>query len=133
MAEERFGDLARLVGRILIAAIFIYDATQLVRFPEGSATFMEQFGVPALLLYPTAIFEFFGGLLIVIGLFTRLTALAFTGFCLLTALIFHHDLANSSEVLQFGKDLGLAGGFMFLFASGAGCFSFDQRRLGARG
>ena len=132
MIRQPFADLAPLVGRVLIAAIFIYDATQILRSPDGTAAFMEQFGVPSLLLYPTAIFEFFGGLLVVVGLYTRLTAVGFAGFCMLTALIFHHDLTDANEVLQFGKDFGLAGGFLFLFASGAGAFSIDQKRLTRR-
>ena len=131
MTREPFGDPALLVGRVLIAAIFIYDATLIVRSPDGTAAFMEQFGVPAILLYPTAIFEFFGGLMLVVGLYARQAALGFAVFCMLTALIFHHNLADANEVLQFGKDFGLAGGFLLLFASGPGSFSFDQRRLRA--
>ena len=121
--------LALLIGRVAIAAVFIYDATLLVRFPEANAAFMERFGVPGAMLWPTALFQFAGGLLIVAGLATRTTALAFAGFCAVTALIFHHDVGGVSEAVQFGKDVGLAGGFLFLVASGAGAWSLD-RRLG---
>jgi hypothetical protein len=60
------------------------------------------------------------GLMIVAGFLTRLTSLGFAGFCLLTALIFHRDLADVTELIQFGKDFGLAGGFLFLAVAGAG-------------
>jgi CHAD domain-containing protein len=32
------------------------------------------------------------------------------------------------EILHFGKDFAMAGGFLFLFASGAGSLSFDAWR-----
>lgn len=119
--------LALLVGRAFIATVFIYDAVLLTRSPAVNIAFMERFGVPGLLLWPTAIFELVGGMLIILGLATRAAALAFVGFCLLTALIFHHQFADLSEVIQFGKDLGLTGGFLFLFAVGPGPLSLDHR------
>ena len=120
-------NLAILLGRIFIAAIFIYDATLIVRFPSDNVAYMESFGVPAFLLWPTGLFQFAGGLMIVLGLLTRIVALGFAGFCLVTALTFHRDLADLTELIQFGKDFGLAGGFLFLAAGGAGGWSLDAR------
>jgi putative oxidoreductase len=125
MVELR--NLALLGGRIFIATVFIYDAFLLARSPADSVAYMEQFGVPGALLWPTALFEFVGGLMIVAGLLTRLTSLGFAGFCILTALIFHRDLADTTEIIQFGKDFGLAGGFLFLAVAGAGSWSLDAQ------
>ncbi len=111
--------------RVLIATVFIYDATLLVRFPADNAAYMTQYGISSLLLYPTAAFQFFGGLLIVAGYFARPIALAFSGFCLLTAAIFHHDFSQPLEMIAFGKDIGLAAGFLSLFIHGPGNFSID--------
>jgi putative oxidoreductase len=120
-----FRNLVLLVGRIVIAAIFIYDASLIARFPADNLSYIEGFGVPGFMLWPTAAFQFVGGLLIVLGLLTRLTAVGFAGFCVLTALIFHHNFADVMETIQFGKDFGLAGGFLFLVAGGAGGWSLD--------
>jgi len=125
---DGFRDPILLVGRLFIAAIFIYDATLAVRFADANVAYMQQFGVPGFLLYPAAIFQFVGGLLILVGLYARATALAFAGFCVLTALIFHHEWADLNELVQFGKDFGLAGGYLFLTAAGAGRWSVDHRR-----
>lgn len=111
---DRLGGLIRLVARIFIAAVFIYDATLMVRFPADNVAFMEQFGVPGLLLYPTALFQFLGGLAIVFGVWLRPLALAFAGFCLVTAIVFHRNFADVNELIQFGKDFALAGGFLIL-------------------
>ncbi len=124
---DRLRDPLLLAGRVLIAALFVYDATVLVRSPEAIAAYMEEFGVPSLLLYPTAILQFAGGLMIVIGFRARPAALALAAFCLATALLFHRQLADPNELIQFGKDLGLAGGYLFLAAAGAGRFSLDRR------
>ena len=59
---DTWRNLAILAGRIFIAAIFIYDATLLARFPDDNVAFMESFGVPGFLLWPTAIFQFACGL-----------------------------------------------------------------------
>jgi putative oxidoreductase len=120
-------NLALLAGRIFIAAIFIYDATLIARFPGDNVAYLESHGVPSFALWPTALFQFAGGLMIVVGLLTRLTALGFAAFCLLTALTFHRDLVDLNELVQFGKDFGLAGGFLFLAAGGAGDWSLDVR------
>jgi putative oxidoreductase len=120
-------NLALLAGRIFIAAIFVYDATLLARFPADNVAYLESFGVPSFVLWPTAFFQFAGGLMIVAGLVTRLTALGFAAFCLLTALLFHRNLVDLTELIQFGKDFGLAGGYLFLAAGGAGDWSLDAR------
>ena len=126
---ESLRNLAILAGRILIAGVFIYDAILLVRFPEANMIYMEEYDVPTILLWPTAAFQFLGGIMIVLGYWTRLTALAFAGFCCATALIFHWD-SETGELIQFGKDMALAGGFLFLAVAGGGRWSVDGYRGG---
>ncbi len=122
---DRLRDPILLAGRVLIAAIFIYDATSMMRFADANIAYMEQFGVPGILLLPTAAFQLVGGLAIVVGYRTRPAALAFAAFCLATALIFHRQFDDPNELVQFGKDVGLAGGYLLLAAQGAGSLSVD--------
>ena len=124
---DRLRDPLLLIGRVLIAALFIDDATLMVRFADANAAYMEQFGLSGLLLYPTALLQFAGGVLVLFGAWTRPAALALAAFCLATALVFHHQLADTGEIIQFGKDIGLAGGYLFLAAEGAGTVSVDHR------
>jgi putative oxidoreductase len=63
--------------------------------------------------------------LIGLGLLTRLVAAIFFVFCVMTAALFHNRLGVSTEALQFGKDFGLAGGFLFLIVTGPGALSLD--------
>ena len=59
------------------------------------------------------------------GFQSRLAALALTGFCILTALLFHTNFADANELIQFNKDIAIAGGFLALVAFGAGGWSLD--------
>jgi putative oxidoreductase len=120
--------LALLAGRILIAAIFIYDAMLIGQYPAENHSFIQSFGVPGFLLWPAAALQLVGGVLVVIGLATRIAALALGAFCLLTAAIFHTNFADTMEAIQFGKDIGLAGGFLFLSANGPGAWSVEGWR-----
>ncbi len=121
-------NLGLLFGRFLIAAVFIFDATVIVRSPDNTAAFIASVGLPGQLAWLVALGQFVGGILIVVGLWTRLSALAFAAFCVATALLFHGNLASTNEMIQAGKDLAIAGGFLFLAAAGPGAWSVDGRR-----
>ena len=97
----------------------------MIRAPDANIAYMKQFGVPGVLLYPTAVLQFAGGLMIVVGWRAHLAGLALAAFCVATALTFHSQLSDLDQQIQFGKDLGLAGGFLILAASGPGRWSVD--------
>jgi len=121
-----FAAAAALIGRIFIAGIFLWDGWVMVRSYDASVAYAETFGVPGFLLPAAAALQLIGGALVVIGLWTREVAVLFALYCVATALIFHRNFADAGEILQFGKDFALAGGFLFLFANGAGVWSLDQ-------
>jgi putative oxidoreductase len=122
---DRLRDLAILAGRILLSGLFIYDGAIMLRSWDETAAYMTEFGVPAVLLPVAAAFQIVGGILLVLGYQARWVALGFTGFCLVTAVVFHLTTGN---VIQVGKDAGLAGGFLVLAAAGAGRLSVDAFR-----
>jgi len=124
-------NLAFLLGRLMVAALFIYDAWVTVRAPGGAASYIDKVGLPGnTLSVVLAAAMLIGGLLIVVGLWTRLAALAFAAFCIATATLFHYHPADVGEMIQMGKDLAVAGGFLFLAAAGPGIYSIDARRRG---
>jgi putative oxidoreductase len=121
-------NVAFLLGRFLIAAVFIFDATVIARSPDATASFIENAGLPGQLAWLVALCQFVGGILIIVGLWTRLAALAFAAFCIATAVLFHRNVGSINELIQAGKDLAIAGGFLFLAAAGPGAWSVDGRR-----
>jgi len=118
---------AALVGRVLLAALFLLEGWSKVRGYGPAVAYMERFSVPGLLL-PAAIFvELAGGILLIIGWQARCAALALAIFCIVTALLFHTNLADRNQLLHFEKDLAIAGGLLVLAAFGPGRFSLDGR------
>ena len=123
---DQLRDLGLLAGRICLAALFIYDATVIVGAWQANAEYLTAHGVPSALLPLAALFQFLGGVILVIGYRTALTALAFAAFCVATAVLFHFRDGN---MVMFAKDIALAGGFLVLAAAGAGRFSADAYRI----
>lgn len=121
-------DFSELTGRVLIAAIFIISGVGKIGGYAGTQGYMEAMGVPGALLPLVILAEVGGGLLVVFGLWTRLSALALAGFSLLSALLFHANLGDPMQQIMFLKNVAIAGGFLFLFAHGAGRISLDARR-----
>ena len=114
-----------LVGRVLLAAIFLHEAWSKLTGYAGAVAYMQAFGVPAQLL-PLAIAAELGcGVMIVVGFYTRIAALVLAGFCVATAALFHFDLNDGNQLLHFEKNLAIAGGFLVLFAQGGGAWSLD--------
>lgn len=123
-----FETAAIAVARILLSGLFLYEAWFKLTHYAQAVGYAETFGIPAAALPLALIVEAGGGLLILIGLQVRIAALALAAFCISTAVLFHLKLSDGGEVLHFGKDLGLAGGFLLLAAFGAGAFSIDALR-----
>lgn len=116
-----------LLGRFLIALIFIGAGYSKIGGYEGTAAYMTSMGVPGALLPLVIAAELGGGLLVLAGLFTRFAALALAGFSVISAVLFHGNVADPMQQILFMKNLAMAGGFLFLVANGAGRFSLDRR------
>ena len=114
-----------LLARLMLVFIFIIEGWGKIGNYAGTQEYMASHGVPGTLLPLVILTELGGGLLVAVGLLTRLAALALAGFCVLAALIFHQNLADANEFIQFTKDMAIAGGFLMLVAFGAGSWSID--------
>jgi len=118
-----------LVGRVLLAFLFIMEALSKISNYDLAAKYTAAFGVPTQLLPLAIAVELLGGAMIAFGWHTRLASLALAAFCLAAAVIFHTRFGDRNQLIHFEKDLALAGAFLVLAARGAGRLSLD--RLGA--
>ncbi len=116
-----------LIGRLLLASLFILEGWSKLKGYDGAAAYMQKFGVSGGLLPFVILAEIGAGACIAIGWQTRGAALALAGFSILAAAIFHANLADRNQLLHFEKDLAIAGGLLILLAQGAGDWSLDQR------
>ena len=48
-------------------------------------------------------------------------------FCVVSAVMFHSNFSEQNEMINFLKNIAIAGGFLFLVAHGAGKFALDNR------
>ena len=128
---NKLAPFAELLGRILIAAIFVAAGASKIGGYAGTQAYMASAGVPGFLLPLVIATELGGGLLVMLGLFTRQAAFAVGGFSALSALIFHHNFADPMQQILFMKDFAMAGGFLLLVVNGAGAWSLDARRAAA--
>ena len=121
-------NLLDLIGRILISALFLISAYNKIFSIDGTMGWMQGFGVPGFLLYPTIALEIILPVFIIIGYQARISAGLLSIFCILTAFIFHLDFSNQMQVIAFLKNIGLAGGMLFLVVHGAKDFSMEKKK-----
>ena len=117
-----------LIGRILISALFLISAYNKIFNLEGSMSWMEGFGVPSFLIFPAIAIEIILPVLVIIGYQARLAAGILSIFCILTAFVFHFDFSNQSQLISFLKNIGLAGGFLFILAHGTKEWAVDREK-----
>jgi len=118
---------ANLIGRILLAHIFLLAGINKITGYSGTQGYMEGMGVPGMLLPLVILLEIGGALALIVGWQTRWAAYALALFSIVAALIFHSNLSEQIQMILFMKNWALAGGLLVLAANGAGAFSLEQR------
>jgi putative oxidoreductase len=119
-----------LVGRILLSIIFILAGFGKFTGLAGTAGYFGSMGLPMPMVTAVvvALVELVGGLAILLGFFTRPASYLLAAFCLATAFVAHFDFADQMQMINFQKNLAMAGGFLVLAAFGPGALSVDARR-----
>ena len=132
MNESKLTAATRMTGRALMSAIFIMAGISKLGAYAATQGYMESMGVPGILLPLVILLELGGGVSVLLGWQTRISAFLLTGFCIVSALIFHANFGDQMQSILFMKNLAMAGGFLFLVAGGAGAWSLDARRQASR-
>jgi putative oxidoreductase len=121
---------AIVVGRILLAAMFVLAGFAKLTDIAGTAAWFGSIGLPAptIVAVLVGLLELIGGLAIVVGFQTRIAALAIAAFTIGASLLAHMNLADMTQFLFFQKNFAIVGGLLVLAAVGAGSYSLDARR-----
>jgi putative oxidoreductase len=119
-----------LLGRVLLSALFLLSGVGKIAAYGATAGYMASVGAPSALLPLVIVTEVAGAIAIVVGWKTRPVSVLLAGFTVLTALLFHSNLADQMQMTMFLKNLSIAGAFLLLAANGAGRYSVDARRPG---
>ena len=130
---ERMHDGLLLIGRIMIAAVFLMTVSG-----GGPADFYLKslnYPAPGLMATLAHIAEWIIVITLIFGLATRvgaLLALVFVVIAVLTAHLYWQYPAQQQPLqwVFLSKDIAIAGGILILFLTGAGRYSVDARLRG---
>ena len=125
---------AALVGRILLALIFITSGFSKITGFEGTVGYIASKGLPLPQVGAVIaiLVELGGGLMLAIGFKARWAALALAIFTLAAGFLFHNywDIADAGQKMgqqiNFWKNVAIAGGMLMAFAFGPGRYSVDK-------
>jgi putative oxidoreductase len=124
-----------LIGRVLIALLFIPSGWGKIAGFSGLVGFISSKGVPLPeVCAAIAIAVELGlGILLLVGFQTRWAALMMAIFVLVISPIFHNywavpDAQVMMQKMNFFKNMAIAGGLLAFAAFGGGAFSVDGRR-----
>lgn len=132
-------DVALLFGRLFMAALFLPSGIQKATNLSGITGMLTAKGLPypGTLAILAVIAEIAGPIALILGIASRLTAILLIGFVVVATLTAHaywlvpDAAAQAAQKIQFFKNLAIAGGLLFYFASGPGAISLE-RHSGSR-
>jgi putative oxidoreductase len=126
---------APLVGRFLLVFLFFLSGVGKIMDWSGTAGYMTAAGLPLVpvLLFFAILIEILGPIMIILGIYTRYTAIIMAGYLILVTPIFHnfwafHGMERSMQQTNFLKNLAIIGGLLVLAAHGPGPISLDERK-----
>jgi putative oxidoreductase len=120
--------IAAVTGRLLLAALFFVSGLQKLIDPGPTAALLESTNLPGSLALPTGLFEAVGGVLLAVGLMTRLVAVLLAGFTALTIFFFHNQFGDPLQATLALKNVAIIGGLLAVFAYGQMRGSYDHLR-----
>jgi putative oxidoreductase len=131
---ERHKDEAILIARILLMILFVlFGWSKLTGF-AGTVSLMVAEGapVPTVSAIIAIVMEFFVGVAIVLGFYTRPLALLLALYTLAAAFIGHHywtmlDGERIANMIDFYKNVSIMGALLLLCVTGPGKYSIDRR------
>jgi putative oxidoreductase len=131
---ERIRDELLLVARILLVVLFVVFGWGKLTDYSGTVGYMAKVGapMPSLAALVAIVIEFFVGLAVAFGVWTRPLALLFALYTLGTTLIGHHfwtmeGADRYANATNFYKNISIIGGFLLLYVTGGGKYSVDAR------
>ena len=124
-----------LMGRILLAALFLPAGLSKLSGFEGTVGYIGSVGLPFASVAAAAAVavEILGSVALIVGFQTRIAAAVLAVFTLVASVFFHAFWGAAPEQafmqqLLFFKNVGVMGGLLLLVSSGAGAWSLDAKK-----
>ena len=133
-AHTNAQDVAALVGRILLAAIFITSGFGKITGFDGTVGYIASKGLPLpqIAAIVAIVAELGGGILLAIGFKARWAALVLAVFTVAAAILFHDYWAADAaqkmgQQINFWKNISMTGGLLMAYCFGPGRYSLDRK------
>ncbi|MDG6079208.1 DoxX family protein [Erythrobacter litoralis] len=111
--------LAGIIGRILIAILFVLSGATKIFDPASTAKMMNASSpFPGSWALGVGIFEVAAGVILTLGFATRMMAILLIGFTALATLFFHREVTDPTQAAMALKNLAIIGGLLMVFAYG---------------
>jgi putative oxidoreductase len=119
-----------LLGRVLIGVPFILSGLGKLAAHDATVGYISSAGLafPQLGWLIAMTVEIGGGALLLVGYRARVVALVVALFTLATAIFFHRNFADQNQMINFLKNVMIAGGLLQIVYFGAGPMSVDATR-----
>ena len=126
-------DLSDLLARFCLSFVLLWSGVSKALHPAAGKAEVAALGLPdaALFLWLTVACQIGGGLMVLLGFWARLGALALLGFTAIATLLAHGTRGLTGEKRQQQETtafehLAIVGGFLFVVIHGAGRLSVDN-------
>ncbi len=127
-------DVTDLVGRILLSAIFFFEAIDSAIYFEKTRESMTQHGLTwnqDMLLYGAILFLLLGGTMVLLGYRSSLGAILLLMYWIPVTFIVHDFWTYPEEQIRlqkilFMKDMAIIGGLLMLLGKGSGRYSVKR-------
>ncbi len=131
---EKLKPVALLLLRLGLGVIFVFHGyPKLFTHTRDAIAAFTHMGFPGYFAYLAGIIEFFGGAMLIVGLFTRVAGLFLFVEMAVALVKVHQLLANPMAVDNYQFPLALAVGSLALAAVGGGLVSLDHAIAGGGG
>lgn len=131
---EKLKPLALLLLRVGLGIIFVaHGYPKLFTHTRDTIAMFVHMGFPGYFAYLAGVIEFFGGCMLIVGLFTRVAGLLLFLEMAVALVKVHQLFGNPMAVDNYQFPLALAVGSLALAAVGGGLISLDHAIGGNRG
>ena len=131
VAHAPLADFVILVARVMIGLIFVMSGWPKLLNYHTAVSGIAKRGVPQFFAYLGPPVEFFGGLAVVLGVFTEAAAVLMILFTIIATVTSHRyweftDPAQyRAQNTNFWKNVAMMGGMLLLFVTAGGRWSVD--------
>jgi putative oxidoreductase len=129
---EMLRGVGALVGRLLLALIFVGSGAAKFGHPGAFAAMMGGAGIPGSLVMPllfiSAVIELLGGVLLILGYQARWVALVMFLWLIPVTIMMHAIPGGMINQIMVMKNLAIMGGLLMIAVQGPGGMSLDGMR-----